>query len=113
MIWSDIVRMGLSLPETAQSTSYGTAALKVSGKLFARLRSEDGGVVLFCGLDEKAALLAEDTPAFYRAAHYDGYGAILANLDEIDPERLRELLIESWLTKAPPKVRKTHEEELA
>ncbi|GAB3563787.1 MmcQ/YjbR family DNA-binding protein [Spelaeicoccus albus] len=113
MDWSDVVRIGLSLPETAESTSYGTPALKVAGKLLARLRNQDGGAVLCCGLDEKAALLADDDPAFYTTAHYDGYGAILVRLEHTDSERLRELLVESWLANAPAKVRNQHIEELA
>lgn len=113
MDWTDVTRIGLALPETAESTSYGTPALKVKGKLFARLRGEDDGVVLFCGLDEKAALLAEDDPAFYTTAHYDGYGAVLVDLDRVEAERLRELLTLSWLMKAPPWIRKNYEQELA
>lgn len=113
MEWSDVVRIGLALPGTTESTSYGTPALKVAGKLLARLRNQDDGVLLCCGLDEKAALLAEDDPAFYTTPHYDGYGGILVRLEHMESARLRELLIESWLADAPPTVRKEHGEELA
>ncbi|GAA5157616.1 MmcQ/YjbR family DNA-binding protein [Pseudonocardia eucalypti] len=105
--WTEVVAMAAELPEVTESTSYNTPALKVAGKGFARLRSEaEGGLVLMCGLDEKEALLAGGDPAFYTTPHYDGYGAILVNLDKVDPGQLRELIEEAWRLKAPAKLRK-------
>jgi hypothetical protein len=69
------------------------------------LRTEaEGGLVLFCGLDEKAALLASGDPAFFTTPHYDGYGSILVDLAKVDDAQLRELLEESWRRKAPAKL---------
>ncbi|ASR39833.1 hypothetical protein BAY61_31025 [Prauserella marina] len=105
--WEDVVRIGTKLPETEESTWYRTPALKVAGKGFARLRSEsDGGLVLMCGLDEKQALLASGDPAYYTTPHYDGYGAILVDLDRADEAELAELVHEAWLLKAPARLRK-------
>lgn len=105
--WEEVVRLASALPEVEESTWYGTPGLKVAGKGFARLRTEaEGGLVLMCGLDEKAALLESGDPAFFTTPHYDGYGSILVDLDKIDVEQLRELLTDSWLLKASPKVRK-------
>jgi hypothetical protein len=79
----------------------------VAGKTFARLRTEaEGGLVLMCGQEEKAALLASGDPAFYTTSHYDGYGAILIDLEHIDADQLAELIEESWRTKASAKIRK-------
>ncbi|WP_394619614.1 MmcQ/YjbR family DNA-binding protein [Lentzea sp. JNUCC 0626] len=103
--WDDVVSMGLRLPEVSESTWYRTPSLKVAGKGFARLRSEaEGGVVLMCGLDEKAALLASGDPAFYTTAHYDGYGAILVDLAVVDVGQLAELVEQAWRIKAPARV---------
>lgn len=107
MTWDDVVAIARELPEVEESTSYGTPSLKVRGKFFGRLRAEaEGGVVLVCELDEKEALLASGNPAFYTTPHYDGYGAILINLDHIDREQLTELITEAWALKAPVRVRK-------
>ena len=105
--WEEVVRLASALPEVEESTWYGTPGLKVAGKGFARLRSEaEGGLVLMCGLDEKAALLESGDPAFFTTPHYDGYGSILVDLERVDLEQLRELLTDSWLLKASPRVRK-------
>jgi hypothetical protein len=84
MTWEDVVAIASKLPEVEESTSNGTPALKVKGKGFARLRTEaEGGLVLMCGMDEKEALLASGDPAFYTTPHYDGYGAILVDLERV------------------------------
>jgi len=104
--WDDIVAIATTLPETEESTSYRTPSLKVRGKSFARLRTEaEGGLVLMCELDEKEALLASGDPSFYTTAHYDGYGAILVDLDRVDRDHLTELITEAWRLKAPARLR--------
>ena len=100
--WDDVVRIGSALPEVEESTWYRTPSLKVRGTGFARLRTEaEGLLVLMCSLEEKEALLASGDQAFTTTPHYDGYGAILVDLDRIDPEQLAELVEEAWRRKAP------------
>ncbi|WP_328397038.1 MmcQ/YjbR family DNA-binding protein [Nocardia sp. NBC_00416] len=108
--WANVVRLATDLPEVAESTSYRTPALKVSGKGFARLRSEaEGGLALRCEMVEKEALLASGDPAFYTTPHYDGYPYILIDLDRVDLEQLRELLDAAWWLVAPAKLRRSRE----
>jgi hypothetical protein len=105
--WDQVAALAKELPEVEETTWFGTPSLKVAGKGFARLRSEsEGGLVLMCDLDEKAALLESGDPAFYTTPHYDGYGAILVDLDRVDRKHLVELITESWRIKAPAKLRK-------
>ena len=106
MNWADVVRIARVLPEVEESTSYGTPALKVRRKLFARLR-EDGSVVLMCPLEEKEALLASGDPAFFTTPHYDGYGSILVDLSVVDPVELSELIEGAWRHRAPARLRGT------
>ncbi len=107
MNWEDVVAIARRLPEVEESTSYGTPALKVKGKGFARLRSEaEGGLVLMCQLDEKEALLASGDPAFYTTPHYDGYGAILVDLEAVARDQLVELIEDAWRQRAPIRLRK-------
>ncbi len=46
MTWDEVVAVGQELPGIEVSTSYGTPALKVRGKLVTRLRTEDDSLVL-------------------------------------------------------------------
>ncbi len=104
--WDDVVAIAGRLPEVEESTWFRTPALKVAGKGFARLRTEaEGGLVLMCGLDEKQALLESGDPAYYTTAHYDGYGAILVDLDTVEHDQLCELVEDAWRLKAPKRLR--------
>lgn len=110
--WDDVVDTAKRLPEVEEATWFRTPSLKVAGKGFARLRTEaEGGLVLLCDLDEKAALLASGDPAFYTTPHYDGHGSILVDLEKVDPGQLAELVEEAWRIKAPAKLRKARNRE--
>lgn len=105
--WDDVVAIGRGLPEVEESTWYRTPSLKVRGKGFARLRTEaEGLLVLMCSLEEKEALLASDDPAFTTTPHYDGYGAVLVDLERVDAAQLVELVEEAWRCKAPARLRR-------
>ena len=101
-IWKDVTTLALKLPKTEVSTWYGTPGVKVAGKGFLRLRTEaEGGLVVLCDVDKKAALLSSGDPAFYTTPHYDGYGAILVNLKKVKRAELAHLITEAWRRKAP------------
>ncbi|WP_300014987.1 MmcQ/YjbR family DNA-binding protein [Pseudonocardia sp.] len=104
--WDDVVEIGCGLPEVEESTWFRSPSLKVKGKGFARLRTEaEGLLVLMCTLEEKEAMLASGDPTFTTTPHYDGYGAILVDLDVVEREQLVELVTEAWRCKAPARVR--------
>ena len=103
--WDDVVAIGLSLPETEVSTWYRTPGMKAAGRGFLRLRTEaEGGLVVFCDLEKKDALLRSGSPTFYTTPHYDGYGAILVNLKRVTRAELTHLITESWRRVAPLKL---------
>ncbi|MET9627010.1 MmcQ/YjbR family DNA-binding protein [Lentzea sp. NPDC006480] len=104
--WDEVVATAERLPEVEATTWYRTPSLKVAGKGFARLRTEaEGGLMLLCDLDEKAALLACGDPAFYTTRHYDGHGSILVDLEKVDPGQLTELIEEAWRIRAPARLK--------
>ena len=101
--WETVVRIGDELPETEVGTWYGTPALKVRGKGFARLR-EDGALVVMVDFLEREALMQADPETFYITPHYQDYPAMLINLERVELQELRERVIESWCRKAPKRV---------
>jgi hypothetical protein len=104
--WKEAIEIARQLPQVEVATWYGTPGLKVAGKGFARLRTEaEGGLVLMCSLDEKERLLESGEAAYYTTPHYDGYGSIIVNLAKVDRSALRELIVQSWRMKAPPRLR--------
>ena len=104
--WEDVVAYALQLPAVEESSSYGTPALKVAGKLIGRLRTEDdGGLALKCSAADKAALVGGDNPAYYTTPHYDRSNYVLVRLELAEPDEVFELVDEAWHIAAPAKVR--------
>jgi hypothetical protein len=103
----DVRRIACSLPATTAEQWYGTPGYKVKGKGFLRLRDEvDGALVVFVAdLGEKEVLLSANPDAYFTTPHYDGYPAVLVRLSAIEPDELRELITDSWLTRAPVRLR--------
>lgn len=108
--WDDVVRTALTLPGVTESTSYGTPSLKVGTRMIARLRAEaEGALVLTCTLEDKAALVQGDDPAFFTLPHYDRSAYVLVDLALVDDAELAELVEQAWTLKAPARLRREHE----
>jgi len=52
----------------------------------------------------KEALIASDPDVFFTIPHFDGYAAVLALLERIQPADLEELIVEAWLVRAPKRL---------
>ena len=118
--WRDVRRIVASLPDTSEkSTSAGTATWSVRDKSFAWERPLRRGDIEALGkdaptgpilgvrtvdLEMKEALLATDPKAFFTTPHFNGYAAVLIQLEHISSAVLREVLVESWLARAPKRV---------
>ena len=89
----DIVRrIALTFPNVKESTSYATPALKVKGKLFVRLKEDNETIVLRMEFDQREAMMAEDPETYFITDHYREYPCVLARLDKLESESLRDLL---------------------
>lgn len=51
------------------------------------------------GLDAKAALVETFGDTFFDIPHFDGWPAVLTELESIAPDLLRETITEAWLTR--------------
>lgn len=86
--------------------SYGTPALKVRGKLLARLR-EDGDTLVVKGVgpDERAWLVESAPDVFYVTDHYLGWPIVLVRLSAAQPDTVKALLLREWRATVPAKWR--------
>lgn len=91
------------LPDVEQSTSYGTPALKVRGKLFARLKDAET-LVVHSPPDEKEMLMEVDPKVYFETDHYKGWHAVLVRLNKISTSKLRHRLEQAWRHKAPKRL---------
>jgi hypothetical protein len=117
--WDDVRRIALDLPETSERTSREHAQWTVKDKLFVwerPLRRSDlealgdsapDGPILGARVEHeiaKQALIADDPDVFFTTPHFDGYPAILVQLEKIAVEDLEEVIVEAWLSRAPKRV---------
>jgi hypothetical protein len=117
--WEDVRRFALELAETEERLSRGNRQWRVAGKLFVwerPLRAKEmqelgerapDGPVLGARVESlavKEALIEDDPHVFFTTSHFDGYAAILARLDLIATDDLRDLIAEAWRARAPKRL---------
>ena len=56
-------------------------------------------------LDEKDAVLASSSSAVFTIPHFDGYAAVLIQLEAVPKVELEELIVDAWMVHAPPELR--------
>lgn len=114
--WDDVRRIALALPETTEGSSYGNLAWSVKNKsmcwerplrpadLAALGGSAPDGPILAAQVPDlgvKDALIADNPQVYFTTPHFTGYKAILVQLERISLADLEELIVESWLARAP------------
>jgi hypothetical protein len=117
--FDDVARRALALPETSERLGRGNRQWRVKDKLFAwerPLRRPDldalgdaapEGPILGARVEHlvaKEALLADGSGVFFTTPHFDGYPAVLVQLDRIAPPDLDEVIVEAWLARAPSRL---------
>ncbi len=107
----DVRRLALALPGVEEIDSDGFD-FRVAGRGFVwsypeRLPGRPREIrtdiaVLYVGDEaEKQALVLGEPQLFFAAPGYDGWPLVMLRLDEVDAERLAELIVDAWRMRAP------------
>ena len=90
-----------ALPGVEDGTSYGTPALKVRGKLMARLHQSMDCLVLRADLLDRQILMQSAPGTFFITDHYRDYPWILVRFSAVEKKELPDLLERAWRLVAP------------
>ena len=96
--------LALALPGVAEGTSYGTPAFRVGKGFVCRFHQDGKSLVVPLDMDDREILVRVDPESFYFTDHYRNYPYVLARLDTVDRDALRDLLEEAWRRQAPQKL---------
>jgi hypothetical protein len=116
----DVERLATDLPAVTAGERYGNLTWLVGGKAFAWERPfskadikrfgasvpPEGPIVAVrvADLNEKEAVLAGSSKAFFTIPHFDGYAAVLIQLKRVTRKALQEAIVDAWLACAPPQL---------
>ena len=98
--WETVQAIARTLPGAVEGTSYGTSAFHVRKKLFVRLHQSGESIVIMIDLAEREALMTLDPETCFITDHYLNYPAMLVRLATVRPKALRELIEDSWRSRA-------------
>ena len=86
------LKIAAALGDVEESMSYGTPAIKIRGKLIARLKEDGDSLVVRTTFEERAEMMAADPETYYITDHYLNAPWVLGRLSKVHPDALRDLL---------------------
>jgi hypothetical protein len=107
--FAEVCRLASALPGVSESTSYGTPALKVKGKLFARLKEDAETLVLKMDFVNRDLLIHSQPDLYFITDHYRDYEWMLVRLARVSKSEFQELLVDAWRLAAPRTLRAAYD----
>ncbi len=101
MTFAQVRAAALGFPGVEDGTSYGTPALKVRGKLLARVHQDLDCLVLRADLLDREILLQAAPHVFFITDHYRNHPWVLVRFGTVTARELPELIGRAWRLVAP------------
>ena len=93
--------IALQFPDVKDGTTKRGVAFTARGRLLTcaaiHASAEPGSLVVRIGVEQRARLMAAYPDALYLSDHYAKHPAVLARLERLDRDSLRDILGAAWL----------------
>ena len=100
---AELRELALGLPGAQERETWGHPTFRVRDKIFASMYEGDDGAIATAKAspEDQEALVGGNPATFGPASHVGRYGWTTIRLDRVDPDELRELVVEAWRRTAP------------
>jgi hypothetical protein len=93
--------LALGLPGAEERETWGHPTFRVRDKIFTSMSDDAAIATVKASPEDQAVLVGNDPETFGIASHVGRYGWTTIRLDRVDPDELRELVVEAWRRTAP------------
>lgn len=93
--------LALGLPGAEERETWGHPTFRVGGQIFVGLADDGSTTSVKASRAEQAELVAADPATFSASPRVGRFGWVTVRLDQVDPDELRELVVEAWRRTAP------------
>jgi len=101
---ADVRRLACALPDAHEAPHFDLTSFRVGSKIFATAPLDGSVVRIFVDEPEARACVNEGLPAVALVHWGDRVAGVSLVLASADPERVAELLEDSWRRRAPKRV---------
>jgi hypothetical protein len=106
MIFDEVRRIALSFPGVEEYQAFGSPSFRVGKRFLAAIAKIDPNTLCLKVPSqlEREFLLSTKPDIYYLTDHYASYECLLIRMPLADPQELRDLFEQAWLTYAPKKL---------
>jgi hypothetical protein len=102
----EVRTFAMSLPESEEIEHWGKPSFRVKNKIFAVVQEDSVSLVIKTTGDDKHIYTTMDASVYSIPESFTKLNYMIVNLELVDPEELRGLLIKAWCSMAPKKLLK-------
>lgn len=101
MTGEQLRNLALELPGVQEHETWGHPTFRVDDRIFVGTAADGTTARVKASEDEQIGVIDEDPQTFGVAPYVGQYGWIGVQLDRVDRDEMRELIIEAWRRTAP------------